>query len=250
MKTTFAPLCLFLLATAGPLCADVTVTVGEINDKRTTGEFFSGLEIKLLVSGPEMAKAKAMRCTIDKAVDDTGKNLLEGKSSGFREGEFEPLEKPFGMKPKIANAFETGVNLANPPRAAKTVNVSGKIELLSPEADPASVVEADLAKTAGKLLDNATLKTLGVEITFEKPKEDSVAYKIKDPDKKVAAVEFCGADGKPLKTTGSSSFGFGSSKNCTITIPNLPEQVNARIQLLTTKAVVSVPMKLDGIELP
>lgn len=101
MKNTFASFFLLLLATADPLLAEVTVTVGEISDKRTTGEFFSGLEIKLLVAGGEMAKVKAMRVTVEKATDDTGKNLLEGKKSGFRENEFAPLEKPFGPQPKL-----------------------------------------------------------------------------------------------------------------------------------------------------
>lgn len=250
MKNTLGSVFLLLLTSANPLLAEVTVTVGEISDKRTTGQIFSGLEIKLLVAGAEMAKVKAMRFTIDKATDDTGKNLLDGKKSGFREDGFAPLEKPFGPKPKIADAFETDVNLANPPRTAKTVSLSGKIELLSPDADPASVITADLSKTAGKALDNATLKTAGVEITFEKPKDDSISYKIQDSNKKVAAIEFCGADGKPLKSNGSSSFGFDTTKNHSVSIQNLPDQVSAKIQLLTDKAMITVPVKLDGIKLP
>ena len=250
MKNTLSSVFLLILASANPLLADVSVTVGEISDKRTTGKFFSGLEIKLLVAGKEMAKVKGMKVTIEKATDDTGKNLLDGKKSGFREDEFAPLQEPFGSQPKVADSFETEVNLANPPRTAKTVSVSGKIELLSPDADPASVITADLSKTAGKALDDATLKAAGVEITFEKPKDDSISYKIQDPNKKVAAIEFCGADGKPLKSNGSSSFGFGATMNRSVNIQNLPAQVSASIQLLTDKAVITVPVKLDGIKLP
>lgn len=247
---SFATCGALLFSSVSPLLAGVAVSAGEISDKRTTGEFFSGLEIKLLISGPEMAQAKAMRCVIDKATDDLGTDLLKGRKESFREGEFAPLEKPFGAKAQKANEFETTVNLANPPRNAKTFTVSGKIELVSPSADPASVVEADLSKVAGKALDAPAVKAAGVEITFEKPKDDEITYKLKDPGKKVAAVEFFGADGKVLKTNGWSSFGFGATKTCTVTIPNLAGQVSARIQLLTDKSLVSVPVKLEKTALP
>ncbi len=250
MKNTLASVFLLVLASANPLLADVSVTVGEISDKRTTGQFFSRLEIKLLVAGKEMAKVTGMKVTIDKATDDTGKNLLDGKKSGFRENEFAPLEEPFGLQTKTPNAFGAEVNLANPLRNAKTVNVSGKLELLSPDADPASVITTDLSKTAGMAIDNATLKAAGVEITFEKPKDSSVSYKIQDPNKKVARVEFCGADGKPLKTNSWSSYGSEKTMNHTVSIQNLPAQVSAKIQLLTDKATITVPVKLDGIKLP
>ena len=62
MKTTTA---LFLaIAFAATLHAEVKVTPGDISDKRTTGKFFSGLDVELKVSGPELADCKGMRVVV------------------------------------------------------------------------------------------------------------------------------------------------------------------------------------------
>lgn len=239
-----------LLALVARSQAEVTVTVGDVSDNRTTGKFFSGMEVKLLLAGPELAAAKGMRVRVATATDDSGKNLIDKEQSGFFRDEFRPLEEPFGPGPAKKGEFETSVKLLNPPRTATTFDLTGVVELLSPQADPASVVSADLAQAAGKPLADAALKAAGVEITLQAPKGDEISYKLKDPNHKVAVVEFCSAEGKPLKTNGSSSMGFGATKSCSVTIPNAPDKITARILLLTDKAVVKVPVKLSGVKLP
>lgn len=242
-----------LLLVIGTAClakAEVAVTVGEVNDKRTTGEFFSGLELKLLLAGPELADVKGVRVKVDSATDDTGKNVVDSKSSAFA-NDFKPLEEPFGFgSNKKKGVFEIELKLLNPVRAAKSVKIAGKVELMSPKADPASIVTASLAKTAGKPLDNAALKAAGVTLTLKAPKGDDLAYELKDPKKKVASVEFCGADGKALKVNGTSSWGGMGSSSVTVTIPNRPAEVVAKIYLITEKSLITVPLKLDAVELP
>lgn len=229
--------------------AEATVTLGEVSDKRTTGQFFAGLEIKLLVAGPGLAEAKGMRVKLESAADDTGKKLGTSKNRMGSDDDFKPLEQAFGPGPKRAGEFETSVDLENPPRSAKSVALAGKVELMSPKADPASVVTANLATAAGKPLADPALKAAGVEITLRAPKDDELSYDLKDPGGKVSSVEFCAADGKPLKTSGSSSMGFGKSKSVSVTVNNAPTGVIAKIYLLTPKSVVTIPFKMN-IPLP
>lgn len=229
--------------------AQAAVRLGEVSDKRTTGQFFAGLEIKLLLSGADVATAKGMRVKVESATDDTGKKLGNAKNRMRSGDDFKPLEEPFGHGPKRAGEFETSVDLENPPRSAKTVTLVGKIELMSPKADPASVITASLAKDTGKALADPALKAAGAEITLKAPKGDEFSYELKDPGGKVASVEFCAADGKPLKTSGSSSMGFGKSKSVSVTINNAPTDVIAKVYLLTAKSVVTVPFNLS-IPLP
>lgn len=239
-----------LFAAAALAQAEIAVTVGEVSDKRTSGEFFAGLEIKLLLSGPELADVKGLRVKVASAADDTGKNLVDEKRQRMGSDGFKPLEEPFGPGAKQKGEYEAAIDLANPARAAKTVKLAGTLELMSPKADPASVVTATVAKDAGKPLDHPALKVAGVEITFKAPKGDELGYKIKDPKGKVASVEFCTAAGKPLKTNGSSSMGFGGSKDVSVNVADLPQGVLAKIYLLTEKSVVTVPLSLDAIKLP
>lgn len=241
---------LLILLAITPAGAEITVTPGTITDTRTTGKFFASLEVKLILSGPELASAKGMRVRLASATDDTGKNLIDKEKLGFFGNDFRPLEEPFGPEPAKKGDFEAEVKLANPPRAAKSLDLTGTIELLSPDADPASVISADVTATAGKPIDNPALKAAGAEITLEKPKGDDFSYKLKDPGNKVAVIEFCTADGKPLKTNGTSSMGFGSTKSCSVTIPNAPDKATVKIHLLTDKSVIKVPLKLTGVKLP
>jgi len=229
--------------------AEAVLRLGEVSDKRTTGQFFAGLEIKLLVSGAEVVAAKGMRVKVESATDDTGKKLGKSKNHMGSDDNFKPLEEPFGQGPKRAGEFETSVDLENPPRSAKSVELVGKVELMSPNADPTSIVTANVAKDAGKALADPALKAAGVEITLKAPKDDEFTYELKDPGGKIASVEFCAADGKPLKTSGSSSMGFQKSKSVSVTVNNAPADVIAKIYLLTAKSVVTVPFKLS-IPLP
>ncbi len=240
-----------ILATATILHAAVTVTVGEISDRRTTGEHFNGMEVKFKIAGPELAGCKGARVTIKESADDAGKPVKMQKRFG-KEGGFEKLEKPFGGfdKPKD-NEFEIKLELENPARAAKTLKLAGSLDLLVPANDPASIITASPAKEAGTPLANAAIKEAGAEITLEAPSADGLGYKIKDPGNKIAAVEFCSVDGKPLATNGTSRSSFGGSSSVSISFRDKPPaDAVAKIYLLTEKSVLSVPLKLDAVTLP
>lgn len=249
--------------------AAVTVAVGEISDKRTTGKFFAGLEIDLKLTGPELATAKGIRTVVTAATDDAG-NPLKNKDNRFSADGFEELQKAFGggFGEKKGDEFQVKLEFANPARAAKAIkSVTGSIELLLPQQDPASVITASVAKDAGKPLDNAALKAAGVEIKLLKPEpgakkpaglsfspslgENDLGYEIKDPKKKVASVEFFTAAGKKLETQGRMSSGFNDSKTVSISFKEKPPVDSvAKIYIVTEKSVLTVPLNLKDIVLP
>jgi hypothetical protein len=246
---------ILLFSAAACLHAEVKVSVGDIQDRRSTGQFFNSLEVELKVSGPELAECKGLRVVLKDAADDTGK-ALEAKKSGFDDKGFRPPEKPFGglgRDKQKADEYEVKLEFANPARAAKTIKaINGALELLMPAKDPASIITANVAKEAGKPLAHDALKAAGIELTLTAPKNSDIGYTIADPNSKVAAVEFGSADGKPLKTQGTMSSKFGSGpKSIRISLENpAAPDVVAKIYLITEKSVLSVPIALTGVPLP
>ena len=111
---------------------DVRVQVGDVKDSRTTGKFFANLEIELKLMGDDLDGAKGLRCTVTKAVDDTGRNLLreEQEKSSFSD-----------ISDNNSNQTQVTVKLRNPSRKAATVKeLAGEIDVFRPGKDPASMV--------------------------------------------------------------------------------------------------------------
>jgi hypothetical protein len=249
-------LTLILLGTAACLHAEVKVTTGDIDDRRTTGHFQSGLEIELKITGAELENCKGVRVAIAMAADDTGRDLqpAKGKTNFFAANdlEFKSLSENssgFGGK---KGEHSVKIALQNPARAAKVAKIAGNLEVLLPAADAKSVITVKLATEAGKPLANEAIKAVGAELTFEAIKGKNAAYKISDPGNKIAAIEFCTAEGTPLKTNGwSSGGGFGGAKSKSVTLEeDAPPGMTAKVYLLTEKSVVKIPLKLDAVPLP
>lgn len=241
----------FLLAASIFAHAEVKVSVGEISDKRTTGKFFAGLDLELKLSGPELAECKGLRVVVKEAKDDTGK-VVKVSENRFGGGGFEAPRQSFGggFGEQKKDESAAKIELENPARGAKTIALDGVVELLIPSKDPAAVVTVDVAKQAGKALENDPIKAAGITLTFKAPKDSEAGYTIADPKQKVASVEFCSADGKPLETQGSMSSGFGGKKDVTINLRNAVPGMTAKVYLLTEKSLVAVPLKLNGVTLP
>ena len=99
----------------------VRVTAGTIEDRRTTGKFFAGLEIELKLTGDDLEGARAARVVLKKAVDETGRDLLP------EEKKEEDFSKSGGGGPSLK------LNLKNPARAASALTeVSGEVQLYVP----------------------------------------------------------------------------------------------------------------------
>ena len=159
--TAFAA-ALAILAVPG-LCAaqNVRVTAGTIEDRRTTGKFFGGLEIELKLTGDDLADARAARVLLKKAVDESGRDLLPEQK---RDEDFQKSSGSSGPDLKV--------NLKNPARGAGAIKeVSGDVELYAPSRDPAATVVVDrLMSRMDKPVESAALKAQKIKVRLVSPK--------------------------------------------------------------------------------
>lgn len=140
---------------------DLRVTAGTIEDRRTTGKFFGGLEIELKLTGDDLADAKAARVVLKKAVDESGRDLLPEQK---RDEDFQTSSGSGGPNLKV--------NLKNPARGASAITeVSGDVELYAPSRDPAATVVVDrLTSRMDKPIVSAGLKSQKIGVRLVSPK--------------------------------------------------------------------------------
>jgi len=140
---------------------NLRVTAGTIEDRRTTGKFFGGLEIELKLTGDDLADARAARVLLKKAVDESGHDLLPEQK---RDEDFQKSSGSGGPNLKI--------NLKNPARGAGAIKeVSGDVELYAPSRDPAATVLVDrLTSRMDKRIDSAALKAQKIGVRLVSPK--------------------------------------------------------------------------------
>jgi hypothetical protein len=258
----------------------LTVSAGDITDRRRNDNFFGGLEIELKIGGDGAADVRGARALVKKAEDETGRNLLK---EGGKTPDFETSMSDTSPSLKL--------ELRNPARKAKTVReVSGQVELFLPGRDPASVARLDgFASKMDKPAASPALKAAKAEVTVvsrqtyeaEKKKdaerrkkeaegagiggamveafaglfegfmgsieENDVLIKVTDPGKKVFNVEVYDAKGTKIDGMGSMTVG-------TFRILKFPEKLPAdaslRVYLLTAKSVVTTPFQLKNVALP
>jgi hypothetical protein len=258
---------------------DVKAVVTEVNDRRSTGQFFNDLEVKLKLLGDDAASVRGIRTAVRTAVDDTGRNLLSGEKKG---GDFEAVD--------AGGQAEVTLKLKNPARKATVIKeIAGDLELFMPDQDPgAAVVVEGILKTGASPLDSQALKEAGVSVTVLTKKdyealrkaeekkakeqaekqgleeaamkmleglfgslfqvgENDLVLKVDDPSAKVIQIEAADAGGARINS-------YGRMKSDDLVILNygepLPPDARLRIFLKTEKSVVSVPLKLTDVVLP
>ncbi|HSD72613.1 MAG TPA: hypothetical protein VLE54_07475 [Thermoanaerobaculia bacterium] len=285
-------LCIAVVAAGLALAATssaqgVRVSAGTIEDRRTTGKFFAGLEIELKLTGDDLADAKSARILLKKAVDETGRNIL-------------PESKP-DEEFKSINSSELKLSLKNPARGASAVKeIAGEIQLFVPSRDPAAVVTVDrLLSRMDKAIDSPALKAQKIAIRVVSPSAHRAAAKkreaelekemekhkdemkkeagddktaealmalvkgfsgmmnevgdndlileIEDEQKKLLDVSVVGPKGDTIDTRGSMSSG---SLRILQFGEKLPADAKLRLLLQTPKAIVSAPFSLTNVPLP
>ena len=163
-RPTALPACattLALLALSGLAAGqDLRVTAGTIEDRRTTGKFFGGLEIELKLTGDDLADARAARVLLKKAVDESGRDLLPEKKGD------EDFQKSSG-----SSGPDLKVNLKNPARVAVAIKeVSGDVELYAPSRDPAATVVVErLTSRMDKPVVSTALKAQKIAVRLVSP---------------------------------------------------------------------------------
>ena len=267
------------VAAALPPPAAVTVSAGDITDRRRNDNLFTGLEIELKLAGEAADGVRGARALVQKATDDTGRSLLKEneKTADF--------EKSSGDAPPTLK-----LELRNPARRATKIQASGQVELFLPARDSAST--ANVAKfQAGmdKPISAGPLKAAGAEVTVvsrktydaEKKKDDErkkkeaesagiagamvsvfsglfeglwgdigendVLIKVDDKGKKVFGIDVYDAAGKPIDNAGSMTVG---SFRILKFSEKLPADASLRIYLMTPKSMVTAPFNLKDVALP
>lgn len=138
--------------------AQVRVLEGAVAETRRNDGFSSGLQVELKVVGDQLKDAKGIRVTLDKAVDETGKNLLDQKKA---EKDFKSLSLQGDNSTKLSLSL-----LPSERRAAVIKEVSGYLEIFLPTKDARSVITvANVLRGAGKPVADAQLKAAGIEVT-------------------------------------------------------------------------------------
>lgn len=154
---SMAALAVIGAAPAGLSAQEVRVTTGTIEDRRTTGRFFGGLEVELKLTGDDVSDAKSSRILVRKAIDESGRDLLpeEKREADFSDG-----------------TSNLKVSLKNPARAAGGLKeLSGEVELFVPSRDKGSTVVVDrFLSRMDKPLAAPALKSQGVTVKLISPK--------------------------------------------------------------------------------
>lgn len=281
-----------VLATAGLAAGalpaqDLRVSTGTIEDRRTTGRFFAGLEVELKLTGDDLADAKSARILLKKAVDETGRDLL-------------PEKKP-DEDFKSVGSSELKLSLKNPARGASQIKeIAGEVQLFVPTRDPAAVVTVDrLLSRMDKPIDPPGLKAQKISVRLVSPKahraaakkreaefekemekhreemkkeagddktaealmalvkgfsgmmnevgDNDVILEIEDEQKKLLDVSVVRANGETIDTRGSMS--SGGLKILQFG-EKLPPDAKLKFLLQTRKSIVSAPFTLANVPLP
>jgi hypothetical protein len=271
----------------GPADAEVQVMVGEISDRRTTGEFFSGLQVQLKILGDILADAKFIRLVVEAALDETGRNLVDEEN---REPDFKEFDS------SSPGQVEITLSLKNPARQAMAIQeLSGSVELFIPQKDAgASVTVKNIQKHTGVPIAAPALKAAGLDVTMltkeqyeahqkaEEKKlkeevksqtedwveasaeslvavfgemfggltgmsENSLAFLITDPQSRLIRVEFQDENGQVIRTSWRTKMGQIQMYEFD---EQLPTTASVTLYVATPKSLIKVPFKLTSIPLP
>jgi hypothetical protein len=261
---------------------NISVSVGDVSDNRTTGGFSSECKLELKLTGDAASDAAAVRqVRVKKAIDELGRDLIRSDSkeafhsfnSGQRNG-----------------VLKTELSLRNPSRNAGTIKlVEGEVELFSPTAANGGIlIIKNILKHPAEPVQNEALKKYGVEVIYltkesyeakkkqiqEQQKADadgklgeafgelfkgmfggmmasdsknSVKLYVKDAEKRVVDVEFQDAGGHAL--TSMSSWSTGELRQMEFKSAP-PADTQLLIHLATPEALQTFTFKVENIPLP
>ncbi|NEO51971.1 MAG: hypothetical protein F6K54_02005 [Okeania sp. SIO3B5] len=148
--------------------AQVEVTVENIIDVRDNAmtDNNSGLAIDLKFLGDMLVDAKAMRVNVDRAIDETGKSIVNNESEES-ESEFEEISFPGH------NFTRVNLTLKSPTRQAATIKeISGTLEMFIPDQNSKSTVTVkNFQEKTGVPISSSVLKYSDIEVLIQKPED-------------------------------------------------------------------------------
>lgn len=262
----------------------VQTVLGDVKDSRTTGKHFAGLEVEIKLIGDGLDGAKSMRAVVKSAVDDTGRDLVDPEKT---QRDFEKANQSGGQHLEATLKLKNPSRKAS---MIKELTGEVQLFVPKNDQE-ATVKVDTFQKTAGTPISSPTLKSAGIEVTFwtkeqfdamkEKKKEEAkkesqdklgqglaqafgdffdgfmkvgfndVALRIKDPNLRLAGVEFQDTAGKKLDDRGRSSMGGKEEQTVMYHFASRPpEATQLMIYVLTPKATIKAPFALANIVLP
>lgn len=238
----FFLLMLATLARAQP--TDIQIKANIPTDNPAPGN----LVVILDLYGKNLREIKGMRCIVDKAVDNTGKNLIPKDSDITATNQ---TWTPVLYDPQTPPGMQLILDL--PAQQASMVKeLTGRLEILTPVHDPLCVM--NFTRIAAQLnveLADPNLIAAQIKMVVSTKKtlfKSSVVVRVSDPLAKLFYFEIVDAKGKEwdavadTTTTGSTT---------TYTYPgSLPENAGLRVCVPTPKAIMTVPLALKDIALP
>jgi hypothetical protein len=243
-----------LAQTAG---TPVNVTLGDITDSRTTGQFFKELKVEFKLGGDAVFDAFSIGTPVfTTAKDDTGRSLLKDDKT-------ESLLWTMQPRQKKADTETATAELVNPARKASTVTLEGTIPVYSPSRDPAAIVT--LQKVSAYFGKPIAIKG-GGSLTFKGKEKDKnpisgamfgmgggngVEFQLSDPKGQLVRMEFLSADGKVIEIVGRSRFTINGVDSYSYSFKEpLPEDASLKVYFATPKSMLNVPFKFDSVALP
>lgn len=212
-----------------------------------------GLKLVLEVRGADVVQASHFGLVeLESATDDKGDRLklndAELSYNDIRE-EFVAIDRDqmsMGESDPPKDVIRIELPLESPARAATAVSVRGKLQLKRVET-----VDVLIDTTPGEAK-HEQLEKLGVKLKIVKAEEaNQFTFETSGKLDALQDAELVDAQGKPLETHGSSSFGDNESVQRSIWLAQ-PAPANAKLKLkLVTKAQnVPVTFDLKDLKLP
>lgn len=140
--------------------SQVQVLVGDVKETRRTDGFFNKLEVQLKVMGEIVPDVRGVRVALERAIDSTGRNLIDEKKMSSRGSGFDDVSA------SDSENFKIDLEMKNAARRATVVTeIAGVLELFVPGRDPGStVIVSDFNHQTGKSIANASLRTANVDL--------------------------------------------------------------------------------------
>ena len=256
----------------------LTPQVGDVTDNRTTGQFSSDLNVDLKLLGDEVSDIKAIRVDIEKAQDDSGKDLVNPNKVEHR---YQEISEYSGKTVKLA--------LKNPTRKAANFNLSGTVSAILQIRDPSATITINkVLSQSGSELKNPSLSAAKISFSLftkadlEKAKEEEkkkaaeasktqetptgvtqllqsafmgsgtlgpneIQYKVVDPDNKLVSLRLLKANGEEIRRTSYSAFGETRNYNYSEAIP---ADCALELTIATDKSIEKVPFAFTNVYLP
>jgi len=276
----YLPLAIILVTSSAANA--VTPQVGDVSDRRTTGQFFNDLEVEMKLQGEDVADIRYVKVNIEEAKDDTGKDLIKTDRSMTFTDKYTEISE-------FNSAKNLKINLKNPSRKAVTFDVKGTINTVIPAKDPTSIVSIKkISSSTGKAIENPVLKAAKIEFKIltdadlqkikdeEKKKSEEAAKKqgvapsmvsmfqqvfmgdgaIKpnqlrvsksDPDSRLVSFKILKVDGKEVRSNGWSGQEemrvYGFSED-------IPQDATIELIVATDKAMEKIPFAFTSVYLP